>query len=146
VRAGVGLGIVVGASTGDRGPGAIAGNPTFHLDVGAQIDPRFALYVRWEIGSLLFLNQAALFAIAEWHARPWLVLATGAGADLMVTSLADSTAEWLGVAVPVIVGFEFARRPGHALRLELEASAGYQPMTPAAWGYHGALAFGWTWF
>jgi hypothetical protein len=155
-HAGISIGGVAGVASSNV-TDAAAFNPTLHVDLGVRLDPQTAIYARGEIGTIIFASQAAAYLVGEWRPLGWLSLGTGVGVDAMAVARFDeastmpvaggawpqTNSSWVGLSVPGIVGFTIGHRDGHALRIDLEAAAGYEPST-GTYGYHGSVSIGWS--
>lgn len=143
-HAGVGLGGVVGRASG---PHVLAGalNPTLVVDLGARLAPAASVYLRAEGGGIMYANQAAGYAVAEWLPIKRLSLATGVGVDAMLSYCQDCIKDniWTGVSVPLIVGIGLVRTHAGTLRLGLEGAAGMDSAQVVGW--HASTSVEWVW-
>ena len=147
-RLGFALGGVFGLARSERvEAGAL--NPILQVDLGVKIDRHVSVYALGEAGTIILATQAAAYAVVEWAPIPRLFLGTGIGGDTMVeggggsckTTCPDGA--WSGFSIPLIAGFDVARLPRGALRLDLEAAEGIDSRT-STYGWHTAFTFGWA--
>jgi len=147
LRFGVGGTLSVGVGIGPQAS-AVELNPGLLIDVGLQINGALAVYLRGEGGTVLLMNHADAYAVAEWTPVDWLSLGTGMGVDAIQGSVDLGGNTWIGASIPLVVGFNIGGRAGddvprRVFRIGLEFAAGVQP-SDGSFGYHGGLGFGWT--
>lgn len=146
-RVDVGTGLVAATSSrkGLFGGEAywLAGGPTLHVDLGAQLTQSWATFVRAEAGTILLSSTAAAYAMAEWKPHPRWSIATGLGAESFATMPIVAGGSWIGPSVPVVIGVDVIHRPENALRIELEQTGGFDKSGTAGW--HSALTCKWVW-
>src|SRR5581483_7672915 len=74
------LGFVLGGAYGQAHGGrvdATALNAILQLDLGITIGPHLSVYALGEAGTIIFVTQAAAYAIVEWAPIPRFSLGTG---------------------------------------------------------------------
>ena len=151
LRFGIAGNLTVGLAN-DHGHGVNAGvfAPGLTLDLGVQMNRRVALFARASASSLIVMNHASVFGIAEYSPLEWLSLGTGlgwtgisSGFSQSVDSCCGAVASrrsWGAIAVPAVVGFNLgARNPLNGrmqgFRVDLSGALGLEP---------GSGALGWT--
>lgn len=159
VRFGIAGNLTVGLAN-DRGHGVNAGvfAPGLTLDLGVQMNRRVALFARASASSLIVMNHASVFALAEYSPLEWLSLGTGLGWTGMSSAFGNDAAtccgglsfrsSWGAIAVPAVVGFNLgARNPLNGrmqgFRVDLSGALGLEPGSGAL-GWTASLALGYA--
>jgi hypothetical protein len=152
LRFGIAGNLTVGLSN-DHGHGVNAGvfAPGLTLDLGVQMNRHVALFARASASSLIVMNHASVFGIAEYSPLEWLSLGTGLGwtgissgfsqsVDTCCGGIAAFRSSWGAIAVPAVVGFNLGSRNPlngrmQGFRVDLSGALGLEP---------GSGALGWT--
>lgn len=157
VRFGIAGNLTVGLAN-DHGHGVNAGvfAPGLTLDLGVQMNRHVALFVRASASSLIVMNHAAVFGVAEYSPLEWLSLGTGLGWTGISSAYGnDATccgptwrSSWGAIAVPAVVGFNLgARNPLNGrmqgFRVDLMGAVGLEPGSGAL-GWTASLALGYV--
>lgn len=159
LRFGIAGNLTVGLSN-DHGHGVNAGvfAPGLTLDLGVQMNRRVALFARASASSLIVMNHASVFGIAEYSPLEWLSLGTGLGWTGISSGFSQSVdsccgavafrSSWGAIAVPAVVGFNLgARNPLNGrmqgFRVDLSGALGLEPGSGAL-GWTASLALGYA--
>ncbi len=159
VRFGIAGNLTVGLAN-DHGHGVNAGvfAPGLTLDLGVQMNRRVALFVRASASSLLVMNHAAVFGVAEYSPVEWLSLGTGLGWTGISSAFGQSAesccgavefrSSWGAIAVPAVVGFNLGGRNPlngrmQGFRVDLTGALGLEPGSGAL-GWTASLALGYA--
>lgn len=158
LRFGIAGNLTVGLAN-DHGHGVNAGvfAPGLTLDLGVQMNRRVALFARASASSLLVMNHASVFAVAEYSPLDWLSLGTGLGWTGISSAFGNDAvtccgpswrSSWGAIAVPAVVGFNLGSRNPlngrmQGFRVDLSGALGLEPGSGAL-GWTASLALGYA--
>ena len=142
LRVGTALGFVLGVLQSYRGGQVTVWdmpNGMTQVQLGEQISPQAALYVRGELGMGVFLVRAGLHVVGEWSPVRWFSIGSGLGYD----GWGSEYSSWWAVSIPLVASIAFWRHDHNALRLSVDATGGVEPSTGLLGG-RGGVTLGWV--
>jgi hypothetical protein len=158
LRFGIAGNLTVGLAN-DHGHGVNTGvfAPGLTLDLGVQMNRRVALFVRASTSSLIVMNHASVFGIAEYSPVEWLSLGTGLGWTGISSGFGNGDAtccgpswrsSWGAIAMPAVVGFNLGSRNPlngrmQGFRVDVMGALGLEPGSGAL-GWTASLALGYA--